>query len=282
MKLNQDIAPEENHRTDRERGAIVYPVYSRRSEGLSIGINLFPDKKVCSFDCPYCEVFPFETDIKFSIDVMKEALIKTIEDARRKNILIKDICFSGNGEPTMSPHFQNAMNQAAMIKKQFAQEAKLVLITNGTMLLHQKSFDYLVDAATGKKNLDIWLKLDAGTEHWFKLIDRSDVSYHDLINRIKLFAEKAPFTIQMMMCSIDEQSPSSEEKSAWIDLISELALIAKKSCGIKAIQIYGKSRSAAEDPKAEKIADEMLQKRATQLQEVFQKNNLIIPIKVYP
>jgi len=33
----------------------VYPVISRRSRGLSVGINLNPDK-VCNFDCIYCEV----------------------------------------------------------------------------------------------------------------------------------------------------------------------------------------------------------------------------------
>jgi histidinol dehydrogenase len=58
-------APVENHRS-REAGCLVYPVYSRRSRGLSLGINLFPDRKVCSFDCPYCEVFPFETGFRFS------------------------------------------------------------------------------------------------------------------------------------------------------------------------------------------------------------------------
>ena len=33
----------------------VYPVLSRRSRGLSIGVNLNPDK-VCNFDCIYCQV----------------------------------------------------------------------------------------------------------------------------------------------------------------------------------------------------------------------------------
>src|SRR6266550_5549046 len=31
----------------------VYPVISRRSKGLSIGVNLNPDK-ACNFDCIYC------------------------------------------------------------------------------------------------------------------------------------------------------------------------------------------------------------------------------------
>src|SRR5438067_11698950 len=33
----------------------VYPVISRRSKGLSIGINLNPGK-ACNFDCIYCSV----------------------------------------------------------------------------------------------------------------------------------------------------------------------------------------------------------------------------------
>src|SRR4051812_23872056 len=33
----------------------VYAVISQRSHGLSIGINLNPDK-CCNFDCAYCEV----------------------------------------------------------------------------------------------------------------------------------------------------------------------------------------------------------------------------------
>src|SRR6185369_13004464 len=33
----------------------AYPVISRRSGGLSIGVNLNIDKH-CNFDCPYCQV----------------------------------------------------------------------------------------------------------------------------------------------------------------------------------------------------------------------------------
>src|SRR5437016_8768417 len=33
----------------------VYPVLSRRSKGISIGVNLNPDK-ICNFDCIYCQV----------------------------------------------------------------------------------------------------------------------------------------------------------------------------------------------------------------------------------
>jgi histidinol dehydrogenase len=149
------------------------------------------------------------------------------------------------------------------------------------MLLHQQTFDYLIDAATGLKQFDIWLKLDAGTENWFKQIDCSEVAFINLVEKMKLFAALAPFTIQTMMCSIEEQIPSSKENSAWIELVSEIALIAEKKYGIKNIQIYGKARPAPTDPKAEKISNEILQERAKSLQENFRKNNLDIPVKVY-
>ena len=43
------------HERSFEENRFVYPVLSRRSRGISIGVNLNPDK-VCNFDCIYCQV----------------------------------------------------------------------------------------------------------------------------------------------------------------------------------------------------------------------------------
>src|SRR5688572_26115790 len=43
------------HQRRFDDNRFVYPVLSRRSRGLSIGVNLNPDK-VCNFDCIYCQV----------------------------------------------------------------------------------------------------------------------------------------------------------------------------------------------------------------------------------
>ena len=43
------------HARTYQQNRFVYPVLSRRSGGLSLGINLNPDK-VCNFDCIYCQV----------------------------------------------------------------------------------------------------------------------------------------------------------------------------------------------------------------------------------
>ena len=44
-----------NNLKDRVDQKDDYPVVSRRSKGISIGVNLNPDR-VCNFDCIYCQV----------------------------------------------------------------------------------------------------------------------------------------------------------------------------------------------------------------------------------
>ncbi|GHT78617.1 hypothetical protein FACS1894130_05530 [Spirochaetia bacterium] len=272
------IGPVENHR-GREEGAIVYPVYSRRSKGLSVGVNLFPNRKVCSFDCPYCEVFPFAQDIVFSVEVMERALKAAIANARAENIPVRDICFSGNGEPTMSPHFAAALEAALRIRDEHAPDAALVLITNGTGLLNDRTFDLLRRFAAGPAALAIWLKLDAGTPDWYAAMDRSGVPYDTLISRIQHFVTLAPVTIQTMLCAVNGKAPPEAEAAAWEHLLTELAAAGK----IRNIQLYGKARPAPEDPLAEALPASYLEHRAVSLRAALAGvNRDTIPVEVFP
>jgi len=274
-----------NHR-GREEGAIIYPVHSRRSGGLSIGVNLFPDRKVCSFNCPYCEVFPFETDIAFNMETMKTALRRTIQEARNNGVPIKDICFSGNGEPTMSPFFSDAVTAAAAVRSELAPETKLVVITNGTGLTDQAVFQFLKTAALSGIVLHIWLKLDAATETWYNAVDRCELSFTKLISSIRDFAASgAPFTIQTMLCKIKNAFPPPEESAAWAQLVTELAALSAASADntprIRAVQLYGKARPAPEDPLAKAAPAEVLEERAALLRGAFEKAEMIVPVEVY-
>jgi histidinol dehydrogenase len=240
---------------------MVYPVYSRRSKGLSVGINLFPDRKVCTFDCPYCEVFPFETDISFSVETMAETLREVLAEAIANSVEVKDISFSGNGEPTISPHFPAALDAAAQIRAELVPNAALVTITNGTGLLQDDTFELLRRAAVGPLALNIWLKLDAGAEAWYAKMDRSAIPYSRLIAAIKSFAALAPVTIQTMICAIDGVPPPPEEAAAWERLALDLA----GSGTIAAFQIYGKARPSPHDPAAALLPASALETRATSL-----------------
>jgi len=274
-------APVENHR-GREKGVIVYPVYSRRSGGLSVGINLFPDIKNCPFDCPYCEVFPFSTNAVFSLEQMQDSLRNAVTAALRRGVTVKDLCFSGNGEPSLSAVFPEALKIAANIRSELSPYAKLVLITNGAGLLQPQIFSLLADAAEGETALDIWLKLDAGTPEWYGKINRCNISFTELTAKIKEFASRSPVTIQTMLCAIDGSVPSFEEEQAWEQLTAEIAATAAQGTGlINRVQIYGKARPAPEDPKASPLPLEYLEKRASSLKSVFAKNSIQVPVEIY-
>jgi len=278
MPLN--ITPVTNHR-EREKGVIIYPVYSRRSEGLSIGINLFTGKKSCAFDCPYCEVFPFSGNAEFSLEQMEDDL-RAAADAHKQNIPIKDFCFSGNGEPTLSPAFGGALKLAENIRLEFAPSSKLVIITNGTGLSQPEVFSLLKEAAQNI-NIDIWLKLDAGTSGWYQKMNRCALPFDNLTEKIKEFTSCSTVTLQTMLCAINGEPPPREEALSWEELV--LALAANTSCGkaggIRKVQLYGKARAAPEDPLASRLPDEYLEKRAESLRNVFAKNGLSIPAEVY-
>src|SRR4051794_40604881 len=131
----------------------VYPVISRRSKGLSIGVNLNPDK-VCNFDCIYCCVdrtVPAtirEVDLEMLGDELKHMLELVTSgelfqqapfDATPVHLRrLNDIAFSGDGEPTSFPKFEDACELSASLLQQagLEQSVKLVVITNAT-LFHQ-------------------------------------------------------------------------------------------------------------------------------------------------
>jgi len=281
LRSDPAVFPVENHR-GREKGVIVYPVYSRRSGGLSVGINLFPERKSCPFDCPYCEVFPFSAGAVFSLQQMEEELRSVITVSLEKNIVIKDLCFSGNGEPSLSAALPDALKLAANLRNELAPSAKLVLITNGAGLLQPSIFSLLADTASGRIALDIWLKLDAGTPEWYGKINRSNISFSELTAKIKEFVSRAPVTLQTMFCAIDGGAPPYEEEKALEGLTTELAATATQGKGfITKVQIYGKARPAPEDPKASPLPASYLEQRADSLRRIFADRGITTSVAVF-
>ncbi|HQQ21339.1 MAG TPA: radical SAM protein, partial [Bacteroidales bacterium] len=84
------------------------PIRSRRL-GSSLGINLLPIvKKICSFDCVYCECgwtldSSMDTSGFFSLEEVNQAIESKLIQCQQDNIPIDSITFSGNGEPTLHP-----------------------------------------------------------------------------------------------------------------------------------------------------------------------------------
>src|SRR4029453_17217227 len=128
----------------------VYPVISRRSGGLSIGVNLNPDK-ACNFDFVYFQVYRTISPTVREVDPqrLRDELERTVQAAISGELFadpqfrdvpaayrrINDIAFSGDGEPTTSPMFGQAVQMAADIRRAYnLRDVKLVLITDAAYL----------------------------------------------------------------------------------------------------------------------------------------------------
>ena len=146
----------QSHSRSFEDNRFVYAVVSRRSGGVSIGVNLNPEK-FCNFDCVYCQVdrtvrggpvlrkidLPQLAD---ELDEMVELAVTgrlfegtrfstTPAEYRRLN----DIAMSGDGEPTASPIFDEVVQLCADIRRRRGlDQVKLVLITNATLLQRER------------------------------------------------------------------------------------------------------------------------------------------------
>ncbi|MBR2002789.1 MAG: radical SAM protein [Thermoguttaceae bacterium] len=154
----------------------VYPVVSRRANGVSIGVNLSPSKR-CNFRCVYCQVDRSQRglDAAVDVDLMRrelEAVARTtvsgdlfrcerfVQTPENKRVL-RDFAFSGDGEPTLAPEFGAAVDAMIDVRKTLSlDDVKLTLITNATTLAEPRVADALDRLAAN--NGEIWAKLDGG------------------------------------------------------------------------------------------------------------------------
>jgi len=235
----------------RRSGGLIYPVISRRSGGLSLGVNLFPDGKRCSFDCPYCEVFAPAWDGRAdSFDPRRlegelAAFAEVEGPLRFPSEPLRDISFSGDGEPSLSPHLGEALGVVAAARRRypFFASANLVLITNSTGFL-DPAVSALLRRFVSEEGLSVWAKLDAGTEAWYSRMNRSSVPFDSLVAGLASFAQSSPLAIQTMALKLEGELPPEPEILAYADLVSRLRGSGAK---IGEIQLYTKARPSPED-----------------------------------
>ena len=108
----------------------VYAVVSARARGLSIGVNMNPEKR-CNFRCVYCEVHRNGDPPKMlDVEVMAAELKKTltfVQSGRLRErpwyrtlpdelLQLRHVALSGDGEPTLSPQFAEALQAVAHVR----------------------------------------------------------------------------------------------------------------------------------------------------------------------
>lgn len=265
-----------------EHNRFVYPVLSRRSGGISIGVNLNPDK-VCNFDCIYCQVdrrSQSETrfvetaalvdELRTTLDLVISGQIYDSPKFREVPAHLRrlnDIAFSGDGEPTTYKNFDEIIEDCAEVKREVELKSvecgvtsvegkprnpnsplptphspfKMVLITNASMFHrpHVQRSLAILDANNG----EIWAKLEAGTDEYYHLIERTPIPFRQILDNITAAARVRPLVIQSLFMRVNGAPPSQAELEAFCDRLNEITTAGGQ---LKLVQVYTVARRPAE------------------------------------
>lgn len=280
MPVNRLFSQHERYFEDNR---FVYPVLSRRSGGVSIGINLNPDK-VCNFNCAYCQVQRVsQKETRFlNTDRMLQELARIIDLVTSGDLFLTDkfhdtpqsmrqlanIAFSGDGEPTLHRNFPQIVKAVADLRNDGGlSELPLVLITNASTFHRDRVQQGL--RLLDQNNGEIWAKLDAGSPRYYELINRAATPFQTILKNISDAARQRPLVIQSLFMRIHGQGPPEPEQCAYCDRLNEIVAAGGQ---LKWIQIYTIARAPAEsftsplsDQEVDRLADFVRQKTGLQV-----------------
>lgn len=232
----------------------VYVVFSPRAAGLTVGVNLNPDRR-CNFDCVYCEVNrsrPAEAP-PFSAEVMAAELLEVLElfhtgQLREKLpwltavpaelLHLRHVALSGEGEPTLCESFSEAVQAVVHIRARgLLPFFKIVLLSNASVLDQpqvQAGLRFLIQKD------ELWLKLDCGSAGAFERINRPQgVSFSRVLENILTVGRRRPIIIQSLFPMLNGKEPSDADVDLYSARLSDLR---EGGANIALVQIYSATR----------------------------------------
>ena len=265
-----------DHRRDILGFQYVYPVVSRRAGGVSVGINLNPNN-ACNWRCIYCQVPDLTRGNAPEIDLALleeelDALLNDIvhgdfmarnvpEEVRRVN----DIAFSGNGEPTASRQFGEAIAIAAKLMKKYRLlgSIKLVLITNGSQLYKPAVQDAV--ARMRELNGEVWFKFDRAPVEGYSEVNQIALTTEQVKRHLAAATARCTTWIQTCMFAIDGKPPADWEVEAYLGVLTEAAQADAKPAGVL---LYGLARPSTqpEAPRLARAPEEWMQALAARIE----------------
>jgi len=163
------------------RNRLIYgPIISKRSYH-SLGINLWPLGKFCSFKCVYChcgDARKFE-DLIYSLEKAKKDIRQGFRFHAKHNKHIQDILVEGNGEPTLYPYFAEVVDYVIKMRDKYFPNIPIVLFTNCTNLGNQKVVDAIL------RFNQAFFKIDAADQETFETVDGTRSNFDNIIKDIE-------------------------------------------------------------------------------------------------
>ena len=257
MSISKQYLSIHDHSRELSGLKYIYSVVSRRAGGLSVGINLNVNN-ACNWQCIYCEIpnLTRGSPPPIELEVLEQELrffLKEIihGDYMEKNVSLedrhlKDIAFSGNGEPTSADEFPEVILIVKKVLNEFdlLHKIKIRLITNGS-LMHQASVINSVEMLK-EMNGEVWFKVDAATETSIKKINQVNLKPNQILDRLQSSAKICPTFIQTCIFTIDGNGPSTEDIDAYIKLVKEV------QNDIQGVHLYGLARPSLQ-PQAKSL-----------------------------
>jgi wyosine [tRNA(Phe)-imidazoG37] synthetase (radical SAM superfamily) len=228
------------------------PVNSRRL-GRSLGVNLFPAaRKVCSFDCIYCQygrtrertLCAAPDDVAPAADVLE-----AVQLALRADPTIEYVTFSGVGEPTLHPAFPWLVDGIRRLREEMGHRARLAVLSNSSTLGRPEVFAALfrVDAPI--------MKLDAGDADTLNAVN-APVAGVRMETIIEALAELGGPILQALFVDGPVSNARGAALQAWLGAVRRIRP--------RSVQVYSTDRAVPETS-VRPVAPQTLQRIAAEV-----------------
>lgn len=218
---------------------LVYPPEDIAPFGKTLVVNfLGQGPKVCSFDCPYCDLGRTFTRLNRlknevalpSVDVISKAMTEAFKKIHAEGPAIDSILISGNGEPTLHPEFPELVRALLEARNAWLPGKPIRVMTNGFALDNRKVVDVM--------NLieERIVKIDVGNEKMFKAVN-APLSRTDLARVLNGVRKLRDVTIQSMLFKGLVDNTQKSDLDDWMEVIAMIKP--------KAVILQGLSRPAA-------------------------------------
>lgn len=149
-----------------KRSVTYGPVYSRRL-GYSLGINLLGNRKICSYDCLYCErgwtkIHTGKITEDFQLPSVTEIISETENTLHNLLNPPEHITLAGNGEPTLHPDFGEIVDGILSLRERYFPFSRIAILSNSSTVSDENIRNALL-----KLDKKI-MKLDAGNQRMFE------------------------------------------------------------------------------------------------------------------
>jgi len=229
----------------------TYGPFQSRRLGLSLGINVLPNYKLCTFNCVYCEIGSTDKNNLVSPDYRINLPPTTRFRKELISILIQvphleSITFGYNGEPTLNDSLLDFLKIAVEVREKLEWTGKkpiLTLFTNSSTLRFKeirervKQFEYIL------------AKLDVATDKDFKTSNRpheKSSNIETIIESLVNLREEKPIEHKLVIQSLFYNSYNkdiiSNNNKSNLDKFAQ----ALKKIQPDLVQIYTTARIPAE------------------------------------